>query len=404
MKYLIIIGDGMADYPLKELDGATPLEVADKPSMDLIADRGRCGLLKTLDERFPLGSDVANLTILGYDPSQYHPMGRGPLEAGGMGIPLGEDEIAFRCNLITERDGRIIDYSAGHISNQKSRELMEVIDGEFSSEYVRFYHGVGYRHIMVLKPGDIYSDKIKAKPPHDIMGQKVDDNMIKAVSGEGKKTASELNNMMIRSRDILREHPINRERIEKGLNPANMMWFWGHGKKPHMERFEDKYGVKGGMISAVDLLKGIACYIGLDVLEVPGATGYLDTNYEGKADAALKYLKDADFIYIHVESPDEAGHEGSIEKKIKAIEDLDKRLISRILKGMEGERYKIAVLPDHATPVEVRTHTPDPVPFAIYSSGGKADSVKRFNEGDAGEGFYGIRDGLEFMKLFLSDC
>lgn len=403
MKYLIIIGDGMADYHLRELDGRTPLEAADKPLMDLIADRGRCGLLKTLDERFPLGSDVANLTVLGYDPSEYYPMGRGPLEAGGRGISLKDDEIAFRCNLITEKDGRIEDYSAGHISNQESRKLMEFIDREFSSEYVRFYRGVGYRHIMVLKSDEIYSEKIKAMPPHDIMGQKVEDNMIRAVSREGEITADELNKMMLRSRDILERHPINRERIKKGRNPANMIWFWGHGKRPHMERFEDRHGIKGGMISAVDLLKGIAHYIGLDVLEVPGATGYLDTNYEGKADAALRYLQNADFIYVHVESPDEAGHEGSIEKKIRAIEDLDKRLISRILQGMEGMEFKIAVLPDHATPVEVRTHTSDPVPFAIYSTEVEGDSVKRFSEDDAGEGFYGVREGIEFMKLFLSD-
>lgn len=401
MKYVAIVGDGMSDRPLKELRGKTPLEVASKKNMDFIAREGCCGQLKTLYRSLPLCSSVANLSLLGYDPRKYY-TGRGPLEAVNKNIRLAAKDIVFRCNLITvSEDNKIVDYSAGHISNSESEKLMKEIDGELGSEGIRFYPGVSYRNLLVLRRE--YSPDVRCKPPHDIVGRPLDRNLAKSV-GRGKKTADLLNKLTLSSRNILEDHPINKRRISEGKNPGNMIWLWGGGRKPRMPPFKKKFNVTGSLISAVDLLKGIAKTIGLEVIDVPGATGYYDTDYRGKADYALKSLAKNDFVYVHVEATDEAGHEGSIKGKIKAIEDLDEKLVGKILDNIHriDDNYAIGVLPDHATPIEARTHTIEPVPFAIYSTSGKKDAVESYSEKASKKGVYGLMQGFEFMPLLLS--
>lgn len=400
MKYIVVLGDGMSDRPLKELGGKTPLEVAKKPNMDFIARNGRCGLLKTLSGDMPLGSDIANLTILGYNPKRYYTGGRGPLEAASMGIKLDKEDIALRCNLITEKNGTLEDYSGGHISTEEAKELINFVEEKFGTQDIEFHPGVSYRHILVLR-SDRYSADIQCMPPHDIVGKKIVDNLVKPSSESGRDTADLLNRLILESKNLLKSHPINLNRKKNGRLTANMLWFWGAGKRLELSKFKEKFRLNGALISAVDLLKGIAVYLGLDVIDVPGATGYLDTDYEEKADKAIEALKKRDFVYIHVEAPDEAGHEGNIDKKIKAIEDLDKRLIGRILNSLKSGEFTIAVLPDHATPIEVCTHTLDPVPFAIYSTERGGDSVKSYSEKSAGKGSYGIKEGIEFMNLLL---
>jgi 2,3-bisphosphoglycerate-independent phosphoglycerate mutase len=400
MKYIVVLGDGMADRSLKALNGKTPLEVAKKPNMDFISRNGRSGLLETLSEDMPLGSDIANLRILGYDPKKYYTGGRGSLEAASRGVKLGKDDIAFRCNLITEENGILKDYSGGHISTSEAGELVKFVGDKFGSRGIEFHPGVSYRHILVLRSVR-YSTAIQCTPPHDMVGGKIEGNLAKPIDESGKETADLLNKFTLESKNLLETHPVNLRRREDGKPMANMLWFWGAGRRLELPKFRERFGINGALISAVDLLRGIAVYLGLDVIDVPGATGYLDTDYEGKADKAIESLKKSDLVYIHVESPDEAGHEGSIEKKIKAIEDLDKRLIGRILPAFGGKEFTIAVLPDHATPVEVRTHTLDPVPFAIFSMDGKADSVEFYSEKAAREGSYGVRKGTEFMNLLL---
>jgi len=400
MKYIVVLGDGMSDRPLKKLDGKTPLEVAKKPNMDFIARNGCCGLLKTLSEDMPLGSDIANLSVLGYDPKRYYTGGRGPLEAASMGIKLDKEDIALRCNLITEKNGILKDYSGGHISTEEARELINFVEKKFGTREIEFHPGVGYRHILVLR-SNRYSTAIHCNPPHDIVGKKIVDNLVKPLDESGKETSKLLNKLILESKDILKSHPVNLRRKKNGKLIANMLWFWGAGRKLELPKFKERFGLNGALISAVDLLRGIAVYLGLDVIDVPGATGYLDTDYEGKAERAIKSLETRDFVYIHVEAPDEAGHEGNINKKIKAIEDLDKRLIGKILNSLKGRKFTIAVLPDHATPIEVRTHTTDPVPFAIYSTERKGDFVESYSEKSAEKGSYGIKEGTEFMRLLL---
>lgn len=388
MKYIVLVGDGMADYAVPELDNLTPLEAANIPNMDFIAKHGRCGVAKTVPDSMPAGSDVANLSILGYDPAKYY-SGRGPLEAGSIGIELEKDDIAFRCNLITEKEGAIVDYSAGHISSEEARILIEALAGELDA---KLYAGVSYRHLLVMKLGE----KAVCTPPHDIVGQQVDDFLPK---GEGSGV---LINFIRASKPILEKHEINMKRKKDGKNMANLIWLWGQGKAPNMPLFEELYRASGSIISAVDLLKGIGKYAGLDIINVPGATGYLDTNFAGKAAYALDSLKDHDFVMVHVEAPDEAAHMGNIEAKIKAIEDFDEKVVGGMLNELAafGE-YRILVLPDHFTPVSVRTHTREPVPFAIYSSTESADYVKRFDESAAKEGVFGFLEGHRLMGLMM---
>lgn len=385
---MVVVGDGMADYPLEEHGGKTPLQMAKKPNMDMLASKGKMGMVRTVPEGMSADSSIANLSILGYDPRKYF-TGRGPLEAGAMGIQLGERDVAFRCNLVTERDGVLVDYSAGHISNGESAQLLKDM-GKFGVG--EFFVGVSYRHSFVLRDVGIEAG---CTPPHEMVGEPISKNMIGPAGGElGKK----LNDLMLKSREVLSKHPVNVKRVKDGKNPGNMIWLWGPGPRPKFEPFQEKFGVKGALISAVNLIKGIGFYAGMELIDVPGATGYYDTNYEGKADAAVKALEKNDFVYIHVEAPDEAGHEGDLEQKIKSIEDLDGRLISRILKKVP--ECKMAVLPDHPTPIKLKIHTPDPIPFVICGPGMEGEG-KKFDETSGGKGSLGLINGHEFMDVFL---
>lgn len=365
MKYIVIVGDGMADRPLKELGGKTPLQKASTPNMDKLAGRGISGRVRTVPAGMHPGSDVANLSILGYDPHKYY-SGRAPLEAASIGVKLGRSDVAFRCNLVTLKYNRsrtraiMEDYSSGHITTEEAAELIREIDAKLGTRHIRFYPGVSYRHLMVWSGG---SADVECVPPHDITGKSILDYL---PVGEGDEV---IRKIMVESVDILIDHPINRKRIKNGKNPGNAVWLWGQGKKPALPTFRKKYSLDGALISAVDLTKGLGIYAGFRILDVPGITGYLDTNYKGKAEAALKALKETDFVYIHVEAPDEAGHSGNTRDKIKAIEDFDRLVVGTVLRGAKalGE-YRILLLPDHPTPVELRTHTGDPVPFVLFDS------------------------------------
>ena len=389
MKYITLLGDGMADYPIPELSGKTPLQVADTPNMDFIASKGVNGLLKTIPDGMSAGSDVANLCILGYDPKKYY-TGRGPLEAAAIGVKLEKDDIAFRCNLITENNEEIGDYSAGHISTDEAGQLIRLLDDKLGNERVSFHPGMSYRHLVVIKG----SEGAICVPPHDVVGERVDDNL---PTGEGSDLLKEL---ILASRDVLAGHEINKIRDADGKNQANMIWPWGHGRAPDMPLFEDLYGVSGAVVSAVYLIKGIGTYAGLDVIDVPGATGYLDTSYENKGKYAIDSLEDHDFVFVHVEAPDEAGHMGDIEEKMKAIESFD-RLVGQILDEIV-EPYKLVVLPDHFTPIPVKTHTKEPVPFAVYSTEDGGDEVKTFDEESAKNGSLKTIPGHMLMGKFLS--
>jgi len=391
MKYIVLVGDGMADYPIPELGGLTPLQAADTPNMDFIAKHGKCGLAKTVPDDMPPGSDVANLSIMGYDPQKYY-SGRGPLEAASIGINLQKDEIAFRCNLITEKNGLLADYSSGHISSEEAGILIKAVDKELGKS-CRFFAGVSYRHLLVMKQGE----NAQCTPPHDVVGQSIEDVMPHSESSEF------LISLIRDSKPILENHEINNKRKKAGKNIANLIWPWGQGKAPEMPLFKDMFGVWGSIISAVDLLKGIGKYAGLNIIDVPGATGYLDTNFSGKAQYALSSLKERDFVLVHVEAPDEAGHMGNIEAKIKAISDFDEKVVGGMLNELGGfGDFKVMVLPDHPTPISIRTHTREPVPFAIYSSTERADYVSRYDEFAAKEGIFGIMEGHRLMNLLIS--
>ncbi len=365
MKYIVIIGDGMADRPVKELDGMTPLQKASTPNMAKLASEGILGSVRTIPGGMHPGSDVANLSVLGYDPLKYY-SGRAPLEAASIGVQLGADDVAFRCNLVTlkfdQRGERAImeDYSSGHITTKEAAALIKTLNKDLGSDDIKFYPGVSYRHLMVWANG---STDVECVPPHDILGKDIIDYL---PIGKGEEL---LRTMMIDSVSSLGSHDVNKKRFKKGKNPGNSIWLWGQGKKPEMPTFKDKYSVDGALVSAVDLTKGLGIYAGFEILKVPGMTGYIDTNYKGKAEAALKALERVDFVYLHVEAPDEAGHSGNCMEKIKAIEDFDTLVVGTILEGINDfDEYKILLLPDHPTPVELRTHTNDPVPFVILDS------------------------------------
>jgi 2,3-bisphosphoglycerate-independent phosphoglycerate mutase len=391
MKYIVILGDGMADRPLKELKGKTPLQKAKKPNMDKLAREGIVGTVRTIPKGFHPGSDIANLSILGYNPAEYY-SGRAPLEAASMGIRLKKDDIAYRCNLVTLKFNKnrmrafMEDYSSDHITTDEARQLIHEVNKEIGTEKIRFYPGMSYRHIMVWSGGEINNECI---PPHDITGKDIIDYL---PVGKGEDV---LRRLMLSSADILNNHPVNRQRIKQGKNPANSIWLWGQGKKVSLPQYKKKYSVKGALVSAVDLIKGIGTCAGFTILKVPGITGYLDTNYVGKAEAALKALEKNDFAFIHVEAPDEAGHSGNYKDKIRAIEDFDAFVVGTVMKGMESfNEYRILILPDHATPIEVRTHTDEPVPFAIYDSRKKHRNKKvAFDETITMN-----KDGLVFEK------
>ena len=392
MKTVILIGDGMADYAIDELSGKTPLEAARTPNMDFIARNGVGGWVRTIPEGKPPGSDIANLEILGYDSNRYF-TGRAPLEAASMGITLADDEVAFRCNLITVANGRILDYSAGHISTEEGRELIGLIQERLGSDRVRFYPGVSYRHLMVMRDGP---EHIRTVPPHDVMGECAEDHL-----PQGEE-ALFVQGLMADSVGILKEAEVNRRRIAGRARQATQIWLWGSGKSPRFPALRDRFGVEGGVISAVDLVKGIGISAGLRVIQVPGITGYLDTNYSGKAEYAVAALRELDFVYVHVEAPDEAGHNGDLEGKIQAIADFDRWVVGPVLEGLRafGE-FRLMVLPDHRTPLSVRTHTPDPVPVAMYASDGDMDGMRAFSEREAERGSLRINAGFTLMRRFF---
>lgn len=371
MKYIILLGDGMADRPRADLGGRTCLQAAKTPYLDQLASAGQVGMVSTVPEGYAPGSDVANLSVLGYDPRKYY-TGRSPLEAASIGVSLGPADVAFRCNLVTLKAARggpaserrrtllMEDFSAGHISTSEARTLIEEIGAKLGTEHIRFYPGVSYRHLMVWKGG---KDRIDCTPPHDIQDKDIQDYLPR---GEGDDIINEL---MEASFEILTNHPVNKGRLEAGKRAANSIWLWGQGKRPSMPTFREKYGLEGAVISAVDLTKGLGVYAGFEVINVPGATGWIDTNYVGKAEHALFALKSKDIVYLHVEAPDEAGHTGDLKNKIKAIEDFDEFIVGNVVHGMKQfDEYRILALPDHPTPLELRTHTAEPVPFVLYDS------------------------------------
>jgi 2,3-bisphosphoglycerate-independent phosphoglycerate mutase len=400
MKFLLIVGDGMADYPIAELGNKTPLQVARKPNIDSVAAKGRSGLIKNVPDDMNPGSETAILSLLGYDPHIYC-TGRGPLEAPARGIKLGENDAAFRCNLISVEDGRLVDYSAGHITTPEAEQLLAAVKKILEKPgKIEFYSGLDYRHFLILRNVS-NSQKILCTPPHDAIGAKVFDVLPKANSKELSRTAKLLAEMILQSKRILESHPVNVARVKAGKRPGNMIWPWGGGPKPAMPSFKSKYGLTAAVISAVDLVKGIGAHAGMDVINVPGATGLANTNYEGKADAALKALETHDFVFVHVEAPDEAGHVGDYKLKVKTIEDLDRRVLGRILAGLK-EPCTIAVLPDHPTPVKVGTHTRDLVPFAIFNSDSSGDGVASFDEFSAQKGSFGLETEKSLVSLLLS--
>ena len=383
MKYVVVLGDGMADWPDPAHDGRTPLEYANIPNMDKIAREGRCGMLATVPEGFEPGSDIANLSVLGYDPAKYY-TGRGALEAVSMGVDLGPGDIAYRCNLVCMKDGVMEDFSAGHITSEEGAALLASLAEELAD--VGLYPGVSYRHLLVVAGGG----GAETTPPHDIVGQETGEYLPKGADAELLLRCMEV------SRRVFADHPVNARRIAEGKTPATSIWPWSGGAKPALPLFAEKYGRSGGIISAVDLLNGIARCAGMKVIPVPGATGYLDTNYEGKARAAVAALAEVDFVYMHVEAPDEAGHLGSWDEKVKAIERLD-AVIGIILDEADAT---IAVLPDHPTPIALKTHTSEPVPFAILGKG--TDDVQAYSEKDAKNGSYGLMNALDFLSLLFS--
>jgi len=399
MKYIIIIGDGMADYPIKKLGGKTPLMVAQKPNIDRVAWEGRCGQFVTVEPDMPPGSEVANLTVLGYDPKTCY-QGRGVLEAASQGVSLKPTDIAMRCNLICAMDGRIKNHSAGHITTEEGGKLVAELQAKLGNPIVHFYPGLSYRHLLVLAQG---STEIECAPPHDNVGRALSDVMVKARSSAASLTADLLNALIVRSYDVLDKHPVNRERVQKGKDPANYIWPWSPGRKPKMATLAERYGIKGAVISAVDLINGTGIYAGMDVIRVAGATGMWDTNYEGKADACIAALADHDFVYCHVEATDEAGHSKDLEMKIKAIEYLDHRLVARVLNRLEESKIEavVAILPDHPTPVEYGNHVKDPVPVAIWDPRQPADNVTFYDENSVKEGALGIMHGKQFIETVL---
>lgn len=401
MKHIIILGDGMADWKVPSLGNKTLLQYAETPNMNRIARLGRSGLLCTVPEGFHPGSEVANSAILGYDQNKVYE-GRGPLEAASIGVELNDDDLAMRCNLICIEEGKIKNHSCGRLETEEADELIRFLQEQLGNEKVHFYTGVQYRHLLVIKGGNKH---LRCTPPHDVPGTPYKECMIKAQVDAAQETADLLNHLIEESQRLLSVHPLNLKRKSEGRDPANSIWPWGGGYRPAMTPLTVTYPQmkSGAVITAVDLIRGIGHYAGLRVVNVEGATGLYDTNFEGKAQAAIEALRTDDFVYLHVEASDEAGHDGDVQLKLRTIEDLDKRLIGPILNEIEtwDEPVAVAVLPDHPTPCEYRTHTADAVPFAIYYPGIEPDSVQTFDEDAAKEGCYGILLGDEFIKEFM---
>ena len=402
MKNIVLLCDGMADRPLEELGGKTPMELAKKPNMDALAATAEIGLVKTVPDGYKPGSDVANLSVMGYAPADCY-TGRSPLEAASIGVPLKDTDVTFRTNLVTLSDEEnyadktMVDYSAGEISTEEARELIKAVEEELHTDIQHFYPGVSYRHVLVWDGG---STNVNLTPPHDISDKKITDHLPK---GEG---AEKLLEFMKKSEQVLKNHPVNIERVKRGKKPATSIWLWGEGTKPMVENFGERWGLKGSVISAVDLLKGIAICAGMNSIDVPGANGNHDTNYEGKTDAAFDALtKDgADFMYLHLEGPDECGHRGEADNKKYAVEMIDKKVIGELRKRLEKEgiEYKMMVLPDHPTPIKLKTHVSDPVPYIIYSSSEEKDNGVTYSEKNAKETGSYFESGMDLMKHFLN--
>lgn len=400
MKYIIVLGDGMADEPIKELGNKTPLQVANTPTLDMLAKKGRVGMLHTVPNGFHPGSEIANLSVLGYDVAKVFE-GRGSLEAASMGIPIESGEMVMRCNLICIEDDKIKNHSAGHISTEESTELIQYLQKELGNEFISFFPGVSYRHLLKVKNAN---KNICCTPPHDVPGTKYMDVMVSPMSNDAQQTSDLVNTLILKSQELLSVHPINIKRVQEGKDPANSIWPWSPGYKPSMPTMSELYGIKSGVvISAVDLIRGIGVYAGLKPIIVEGATGLYDTNYEGKTNAVIDALKENDFIFLHIEASDEAGHEGDCNLKIRTIEYLDNRVLNPLLKAIAemNEDVALAVLPDHPTPCRLRTHTANPVPFVIYKPGITPDDVTAYNEKTAESGGYGFLSKDEFIKELL---
>ncbi len=399
MKYIVVVPDGAGDYPLEVLNGKTPLEVADTPFMDKLASQGILGRVKTVPLGFSPSSDVANLSLLGYEPEKYY-TGRGPLEAANLGIALGEKDLAFRCNLITENDDILLDYSAGHITDKEASFLIDALNKSLGSREIRFYLGKSYRNLMVYRGGlPLGLDKLKYWPPHDIIGKSIIPHFPKG------NNANIIIDLMNKSKEVLREHEINKVRIDLGESPANMIWLWGCGPKPSMESFQKKFGLRGAVISAVDLIKGIGKLVNLKVIEVEGATGYYDTNYQGKAESALRALEEVDFVFVHIEATDEASHNQDLRMKIICLERIDKFVIGTIVENLNSkkEKFRILVVPDHPTPISKRTHTDEPVPFLIAGEGVEKGGFSCFSELEAQNSSLYFDRGVGLLQYFLKE-
>lgn len=402
MKYLVMLCDGMADEPNEALGNSTPMEKANKPCMDSLAAKAEVGIVKTVAEGLKPGSDVANLSVLGYEPAVYY-SGRSPLEAASIGIDLKDTDVTLRCNLVTLSDDEdyenktILDYCADDISSEEAKILIEYIQEKLGNDVFRFYPGVSYRHCLVWRNGNPHPGVLT--PPHDITGKVITDYIPKG------EAVDELYDLMKKSYDLLKDYPVNQARIARGKRPANSIWLWGEGTKPLLDNFSEKFGIKGSMISAVDLLKGIAICAGMNSVDVDGATGYLDTNFDGKCKAAIEEFKNgADLVYIHVEAPDECGHRGEIENKVKAIEMIDEHILGPVVEFLKGyDDFAVLVCPDHPTPLSIRTHTSTPVPYLIYDSKNEINSdVKVFCEKEARETGNYIEKGFTMMNYFLT--
>ena len=415
MKYVIIVGDGMADYPVESLGGKTPLMVARTPHMDWLARNGTTGLVRTVPDGFTPGSEIANLSIFGYDPVRYY-TGRGPLEAASLKIVLEPGDLAFRCNLVTVQDDgqRAVmeDFSAGHITSEEAEEVIRDLNRALGTSDLRFHAGVSYRHLMVWRrvtASFSVLETLPLAPPHDIVGKEIGP-FLPSGGGASSGTAVEdggekIRDLTFRSQALLRDHPVNRERKSRGARPANSIWLWGQGRAPRMVTVKERFGIEGYVISAVHLLRGIGMLAGLEVVDVPGATGYFDTNYEGKAVYALEGLKKRDLVYVHVEAPDEAGHMGDLNRKVESIEAFDEKVVGTVLNGIrEFKRYRVMVLPDHPTPLSVRTHVGDPVPFVIYSSESLPgrDGAESFDEDSARRSGIIVERGYELIDRFIT--